>query len=110
MPHPLIFLIGEEEIKLDSASFTDKKTYTIGDRSNNSEEAPIAKISLVTTEKYPVPQVRIRICGKFHKEPHKKDPENWHGWGWIIIPAEELDKLTKLITKMNAFVHFRKEE
>lgn len=112
MPHPLTFLVPEETLKLDSVAFTDKEIYVISDRSNLREEFPVAKISLITTEKYG-PQIRVAIHGDQHVEKlskYKRDPKAWNSWGWIIIPIKELDKLTKLITKMNAFVHFKEEK
>jgi len=112
MPHPLKFLIPEQALQLDSAAFTDRENYVISDRSNLREEYPVAKISLITTEKYG-PQIRIAIQGDQHIEKltkYKRDPKAWNSWGWIIIPIKELDKLTKLVTKMNAFIHFEKEE
>lgn len=111
MPHPLTFLIPEKILKLDSAAFTDKTSYIISDRSNLREEHPVAKISLITTEKYG-PQIRIAIHGDHHKEKlskYERDPKTWNSWGWIIIPIDELEKLFKLVSKMNSFIHFEKE-
>lgn len=111
MPHPLIFLQEEELIKLDSAAFTDKEFYIIGDRSNSMGEKPVAKISLITTEKYG-PQIRIAICGDHHKEKLSKfneDPKIWTSWGWIIIPIEELERIAKILNKWSAFLHFRNQ-
>lgn len=112
MPHPFSFLIPEKILKLDSAAFTDKKSYVISDRSNYREEYPIAKISLISTEKYDM-QIRIAIHGNHHIENFTKfriDPKAWNSWGWIIIPVDELEKLNKVIAKMYSFSHFRKEK
>lgn len=112
MPHPLKFLVPEEILKLDSAAFTDREDYVISDRSNLREEYPVAKVSLITTEKYG-PQIRLAIHGDQHVEKlskYKRDPKAWNSWGWIIIPVKELEKLFKLVSKMNSFIHFEKEE
>jgi len=112
MPHPFFILVPEQVLKLDSAAFTDKKNYVISDRSNLREEYPVAKISLITTEKYG-PQIRIAIHGDQHTEKlskFKRDPKIWNSWGWIIIPVKELEKLFKVVSKMNSFYHFEKEK
>jgi hypothetical protein len=94
------FHMAKKEYMLHSYAFLADDGYYISDRENEGEE-PMLVVSLI---KYKgIPQIRLAIYGKYHKEEPSyfiKDPKEWKEKVWITISIEEAKAIKEFLEEV----------
>jgi len=93
-------IIAKKDYLLHSCAFLADDNYYISDRENEGEE-PTLSLSLI---KYKgIPQIRLAVSGKFHKEKPSyftKHPIEWKEKVWIILSIEEAKEIKEFLEEV----------